>query len=655
MTRRRIARVTAGIAVLATVLSVIGCAPSSSAGPSALRATANSLTQPTIAAPEVSEQAIEELKILADTDSLVGTPVEITYPDAIPSDGLRLTRSYAEALPDEVAASFMYFDENTESWTAVPSALSADRRMLTATVHHLSLWDDIVSGTKAGVGSVADAATRAGQSVVAAGTALAGAASSVVPIFQSEFEKGATTLHYGVGSLLTARVDAPSCAGLEPDWVDNIAVPGQGSDDSVLFCAGADPSDDDQLLVKARVNRGFGFTAKSYLDTVAADNDTYDDLIGQALTAIGATDSSIGQSIADLTADGDLVGPGAEVDYTFERAAFGSGYEGYVVELTPPTVLQFVASTLASTATRYGVSQAEGTLGAVLAVASCASSIYDMDDAGDIARAVLECISANDEAFAKQLAVGLLELGKTPKEAGALAGKILGRISIVLAILPAVINEYDFAFEQSAADDTRRVTIEVGTPPVVKGVGSTKVVDLMPWSDESIIEGAISMSGNFSCDTSAISGRADAYRCFGEDAVLDPCFIDPDSPNSPNEALCGDGTTDWERVSGDFVAHDGVDVSDADPLGVELEDGRVCSRSTGAGPTPPTGYSSWLGGCAEPGGEYTDVLWGSPDSESEDVAWPFMFIALGSGGLLQVAVGPEGRNPELVGVTVVYR
>ncbi|THG30776.1 hypothetical protein [Naasia lichenicola] len=115
------------------------------------------------------------------------------------------------------------------------------------------------------------------------------------------------------------------------------------------------------------------------------------------------------------------------------------------------------------------------------------------------------------QAFLKQLAFGLLDLGKTPKEAAA----ILGRISIALAVLPAITNEYDFAFERQADANTRRVTVEVGAPAAVKGVGSTKVVDLLPWSDRSTVDGASELAGDFS----GISGRADAYRCFGERSI----------------------------------------------------------------------------------------------------------------------------------------
>lgn len=50
-------------------------------------------------------------------------------------------------MPDGAAATFAFYDEELGAWHAVPSTLSADRTSLSATVHHLSLWTDIVSGS----------------------------------------------------------------------------------------------------------------------------------------------------------------------------------------------------------------------------------------------------------------------------------------------------------------------------------------------------------------------------------------------------------------------------------------------------------------------------------------------------------------------------
>lgn len=74
-------------------------------------------------------------------------PVEVVVTGILPSGGAVLTRTYHSALPDGAAATFAFYDEELGAWHAVPSTLSADRTSLSATVHHLSLWTDIVSGS----------------------------------------------------------------------------------------------------------------------------------------------------------------------------------------------------------------------------------------------------------------------------------------------------------------------------------------------------------------------------------------------------------------------------------------------------------------------------------------------------------------------------
>src|SRR5690606_30461625 len=96
---------------------------------------------------------------------LVGAPMSIELEGELPEAGATLTRSYAEPLPDDATATFAYWDEEFQTWVAVPSTLSDDRTTITAHVHHFSIWTDFVAGSEQTIQKVRDAAANAGQAV----------------------------------------------------------------------------------------------------------------------------------------------------------------------------------------------------------------------------------------------------------------------------------------------------------------------------------------------------------------------------------------------------------------------------------------------------------------------------------------------------------
>ena len=126
------------------------------------------------------------------TTIFVGESVLITTTAPLPAEGIKITRSYRRPIPVGSAAALAYWDAALGAWHAVPSSISADRRTVMATVHHLSVWTDFtgaIAGTAKGVDSFA--------------------------------ANAADWAYYQVGKVFDTRVDAPACSTPDPAWVQS--------------------------------------------------------------------------------------------------------------------------------------------------------------------------------------------------------------------------------------------------------------------------------------------------------------------------------------------------------------------------------------------------------------------------------------------------
>lgn len=136
-----------------------------------------------------------------------GEPVEIVLTDSdVPAEGVTISRRLERPVAEDERGHLAFWDEGVGVWTPVPTTLSSDRLTLSATVDHLSFWDDFV---------------------------------------------------YGVADVFAERVDPPTCEGAPPEWVDDVVFL-DDRNGPVRWCAGADSQRPDVLVVKLALNRAYG-------------------------------------------------------------------------------------------------------------------------------------------------------------------------------------------------------------------------------------------------------------------------------------------------------------------------------------------------------------------------------------------------------------
>ncbi|WP_394553364.1 hypothetical protein ACDF64_03165 [Agromyces sp. MMS24-JH15] len=472
--------VAATVAALLAAAALSGCAPEKPDAASSITVEVDGTAKKaTLSAGELTEVSLAGLQEVTAAGAIVGVPTEIELAFDMPEAGVTLSRVYVDPVPEDAAASFMFFNENLGAWEAVPSELSEDRRTLTATVHHLSVWNDVIAGTQQAVMSVVAGAKAAGQKVAEANAAIGKALDETNKTIGKAFADGADALYFGVGKIFDTRVDDPVCDGpATPTWVQSTVMIDYNANNPILFCVGRDAKAPDLLVVKARVNRGFGYTVTTAATPRWSYNSTAEqNVVDAALAAVGDLDGTIARSVADLTAGGTLVGAGQEISYGFTAASVNSAPVGEpLVILHPPTVRQFLATAIAGALVKWGTSAVEGHLAAVIAVGSCTNDIKDTTDVLAGAKAALTCLGAVDEKVAQKLALAFLSTGKTPKEAGAAAGSLVAKASLALAIVAPATSALNFVAESATPDSARSVTVFTATPAAGGGLE-----DLSSW------------------------------------------------------------------------------------------------------------------------------------------------------------------------------
>lgn len=380
-------------------------------------------------------KVMHSLSDWGDFPIAAGRPSEIRINGAVPPEGLRLTRRYNRPLPSDATATFAYFNQTLDSWIAVPSEVASDHLSVSAVVHHLSLWSDFVSGTQQAMKAFEDAATGA-----------------------------ADWAYYSVGKVFDTRVDPPQCSSKEPEWVEEATFIETHRNNSILFCVGEDEAKPGILTIKARVNRGYGFTAETATKPTWTYNSSFEhNDLEEAWAALADLDKALGNSMRNITADGRMTSPGQEFSIGLSETEARKQATNLALKMTPQSILPFLITTLGQLVGTDMASKADGYVAAIMATAKCSKDVSAATNAASLTKAAISCLAGIDETLARQLAMYLLKRGM--KNPGKVAGKIVGKASMYLAVIGPVFNALNYWAEQGLAEDARTVHV---FPSVVK-------------------------------------------------------------------------------------------------------------------------------------------------------------------------------------------
>lgn len=110
------------------------------------------------------------------------------------------------------------------------------------------------------------------------------------------------------------------------------------------------------------------------------------------------------------------------------------------------------------------------------------------------------------------------------------------------------------------------------------------------------------------CETSDLSGRPDAYRCYIDNQIIDPAFKSPTGRSVA--ALVGNRWVEYRGVT--TMNHQYAGPANA-VWRLRLANGALCTAETGTGPAGIKNYPMWAGSCV--GGPWTGshtALWRVP-------------------------------------------
>ena len=410
-------------------------------------------------AATVTEPAIADAQAWIARGLMVGTPFEVTADKPLPQEGLVISRRYAVPLEPGMSATLAFFNEAAQSWQAVPSDLSPDRTVVSARVSHLSIWNDFVSGSKEALGAFKDKAAAG----IKAGVDFTKSTFDSVKNWSGEqLAQAADWMFYSVGKVFDVRVEGPACDSGAPEWVDSVIHIADNRNNSIRFCSGHDGKQPDILVLKARVNRGFAFTATITPKLAWRYNSTDAKGMWDQLIPWLTPDQAMKDAVF-AAAGGDprlLVGAGEELSLGLAEAEVRKLRDTEVLVLTPPTPLVFLSSLLAQLLMQDGMLKDESSLTAIISLAACAADVKkaNADDVLSIAKAALTCLQTRSDDIARLTAQAMGKAGRSPKTAGAAAG-LVARVSIYLALIGPVFSSMNYAAETVTPKDSRNVSV----------------------------------------------------------------------------------------------------------------------------------------------------------------------------------------------------
>lgn len=330
-----------------------------------------------------------------------GPVVHLTAPAAAVSKGATVSVALPRPLGAKDTVTLAYWDESQANWIPVATTLSADRRAASAAVKHFSWWTDFLSNA-------------------------------------DNF----------VGSLFDTRVDAPTCTGSAPSWVSKDGITFVDDQNApVRWCVGHDPKNAAVLVVKMRVNRGYGMTVKTTA-TPAWSWSSFLDQDGFALTKTLLAESDTitrqaAESALGLTDLSQVVPGGSEIDFGFTESAVRSSKNGGLplVEVNQPSSGQVLFSMITGSVGDVVQNTPLAYAATFLGVTHCVAALGK--GANNLASALYDCSQTAQDQIAIVLAGTLARSSakwltkRSEKEIASLATKAVGKFFSVAALATA--------------------------------------------------------------------------------------------------------------------------------------------------------------------------------------------------------------------------
>ncbi|MPV51409.1 hypothetical protein GCG21_15600 [Pseudactinotalea sp. HY160] len=550
-------------------------------GPTSVTASALD-AQIMLRAPQLELDPAEALLQLLADDVIAGAPVEITATGGGP---YTIERHYPDPLPEDVSATWAYFDEELGGWLPAQSSLSPDRQTLTATVDHLSLWSDIVAGAKSSIDTVKKAASQAGGAVVAFGGNVVEAGEKLADWSEEKLTDAATWLSHGVGAVFSVRVDPPTCSGDTPDWVEDVVMMEEHSSNPVLWCAGSNERDADILIVKARVNRGYGYGYATGVEPEWEENTTNEHgFLDTVLGVSGDLGGTIASSMEELTFNGHFVGAGEQVTFAFTEASVREDLEvgDPLVQLELPNAVGFLFGVMARVVVPMAESTLEGPIAAVMIIAACADAIRTADGVAGGIKAAVTCIRGQAEQVAQALASALGPRAADPARLGRSIGKWVGKASIYLVLVGPTKTTIDYGLAHTIPDSARRISVYTTTVVSPR----TAVITINPFTAEGQLDPAWTLidetyASNVDCGPypSEAGTSSNTFACSPTAASAFACWAPPTHPG--DVACVTDPTTHDLRLLSASGLGPTEPAQDPLPFFLELADGSHWQRRHG--------------------------------------------------------------------------
>ncbi|MFW5472296.1 hypothetical protein ACOCJ5_03210 [Knoellia sp. CPCC 206450] len=321
----------------------------------------------------------------------------------------------------------MFYDPDLSAWRAVPSTLSKDRRTVTTTVHHLSLWTDVVSGVT-----------------------------------------GATDWAFDtLGKIVDTRVEPPTCETGRPPWVRDVTYIETNKTNPLHFCAGKDPKQPGLLTMKVRVNRGYGYRVTTSAKPSWSYNSGADPgALANMWDAVADVDGTVARSVQSAFGKGEYVYPGKELAIGVSEDAVRADPDS-ALALAPVNGFGFAVGFLSQKMMGEVLDQAQGTVVAAVVLAGCADALKDVRDAGTFLRAAKDCVNQLDVRVAVRLAEVLQRmpgLALDAKTAAQLAGRIVGLVSVLVEVFMPV---FTYLADRNLAASARQVHVFAKARPSI--------------------------------------------------------------------------------------------------------------------------------------------------------------------------------------------
>ena len=425
--------------LLCCLLLVTACSsghPRAAAAPTPLLGSAkDTVTVSVTAAGALATTASWQVRMAATTSAGTGATLTIAHPGAtapavappaglrpgsdparfelvgarLGTDGAVVTRKLSAPVPVDQQASLAYFDETARTWVSVPTVVSADRRQLTAHTAHFSIWDDI---------------------------------------------------YYDIGTLITKRVDAPSCSGATPSWVrdttffDDLNAPLQ-------WCAGRDPKNPQWLVVKVVASRAYGFLMRPAVTPQWTYSSFLHDVPGAADLITAGIDQTL--RLPDLLQPMDggvFLAPGAEVDFGFTEQQVRSLKTTELVSADPSITWMLAGSMYSAVSAVTGTGTDNAKLAyaySLVAALQCAHDLVKANSALERSTAFVTCLTSN----AKDIFTAALDLAaKAGMDTKAAAKKIPAVAAVVAAAtVGAQIGEW--LTDQTQPPESRALSVSL--------------------------------------------------------------------------------------------------------------------------------------------------------------------------------------------------